>query len=363
VLIDKDGLKHTEGKGPIGFRTAYIRPSEGLYVLDSDAAVNSVNKDRLLAPMSTVVVESSLGGYDVTDSDGFYWMSHFLPSCHGFEYNIANLVMAKFPYIKANPKIRRPGDFVPVIVSSSVGCTSENHLFELGKEVNVNIVRARLESQMVANIPVDVLMLTGSAYLTNKYDNEGRRVLVGDQQEDDLSVKLVGPVEDKTIYAYDPYSKEHLVSKGLLERISKKDLANTDLYVFRESDGKMLGERKGFPVEFISEGAYSDALIGGDGIRRLNFQHLLPGFRVSESTVQGGVRIGENIRLVLINRATGYMASRTIKAEPSSAASNSIEIRIKDIEMRPPNLKISVLRKFDPFIHPELKIALCNGFC
>jgi len=350
VLITNSGLKHDEATNPIGYRSAYLTPIEGDFSADSSTAVNAANSNKLLGPIKGIIVENSLGGRGLTKSNGSYWTMNFLPPCPGFNYEIMNWMTAKFPYVKANPKAERAGSFIPLSVFSPIYCTGISSVFLPGT-VDLHVNQDVISNNLHANIPVDALMLTGSAFLTNRYQG-GTRVLVGDQSETDPTITLVGAVEDKTIYAYEPYAETRLMPKGLLERISKEDLANTDLYVFRESDGEMVAEKEGLDEAFIEDVAVDD-------IRRIRFQQMLYGFRdtfvgKTHPARKAGLRFGEMIQVILINRSTGYMASKRIKAEPTTGTSSSIEIKLKDMEMRPPNLLFQVKREVEtPFIRPD----------
>jgi hypothetical protein len=158
---------------------------------------------------------------------------------------------------------------------------------------------------------------------------------------------------------------------GLLKTIKKDDLKNTDFLVFRESTGQLVVERKGLKDEEID----NRAQVGlGKDDKYFYYRLLLRGPRDSPLNVGGAInrrgtytewatrykleepfrkreadhlKSGEWVRLVAINRATGYVGTQRLQLnDASDNGSGYLSLPVKDIEMLPPNLKIWAERDY-----------------
>jgi len=165
-------------------------------------------------------------------------------------------------------------------------------------------------------------------------------------------------------------TKKLLGNNGLLKSISKDDLKKTDILVFRESTGDLILERKGLKDEEINgrvesglgkddkyffyrlmlRGPMDNALNIGGTVRTGTWEEwstknkLAEPFRKRESDL---LKPGEWIRLVIINRVTGYMSSKRIQlSDASKNARNTLSIPLDDINLMPPNLKIWAERSY-----------------
>jgi hypothetical protein len=152
--------------------------------------------------------------------------------------------------------------------------------------------------------------------------------------------------------------------RGLLSQITLADLRNTDLYVLRESDGTLVTERHG-----LKDSAFTDIFLGvssesGTFHYTIDIVGALEGIMNDFGYTSGGqyqqwqlsgqmnpkfyqrradhLRPGELVRIVAINRATGYMGSITtpMQAAGTSGSTGEISFPIDDIVLGPPNLKI-----------------------
>ncbi|WP_144395382.1 D-Ala-D-Ala carboxypeptidase family metallohydrolase [Pleionea sediminis] len=160
--------------------------------------------------------------------------------------------------------------------------------------------------------------------------------------------------------------------QGLLETISEEDFKKTDILVFRESNGKLITQRNGLDEgEFrtrsytyldgnAGEMAYSIMVRGPksapfDYADRANrsgtdwYSGWQSAAGMDESLHQrkaDHIRPQEKIRVIAINRKTGYMGSvRTTYGK--FITDGYISMNIDKIVMRPPNLKVIVERKYD----------------
>jgi len=156
-----------------------------------------------------------------------------------------------------------------------------------------------------------------------------------------------------------------LFDRGLLKQISKDDLENTDFYVYRVSNGQLVTSRKGLRPNESNPyygGSASDEnesivnyrmLMRGPAsfnyLRPLKFEDWQAATNINEE-LQGRradhLRVGEQVKVIMINRATGYMGS-AIGTFGENLGSGLISFSPEPIVMRPPNLKIKTERTFD----------------
>ncbi|TVR04074.1 MAG: RHS repeat protein, partial [Deltaproteobacteria bacterium] len=150
--------------------------------------------------------------------------------------------------------------------------------------------------------------------------------------------------------------------KGLVSRIEANDILNTTVYVFRESDGRLLGKRWGVPQHGINcdpAAAFGDQshlcrpvtgrTLGAEGQLRFTVRgpSLQPRFevdnRLQDEVLEqeltdfhsNPIRPGDSLRIVAINHATGYIgtARTTVSGEVLGEP-------VPQITLRPPNLRI-----------------------
>jgi len=159
---------------------------------------------------------------------------------------------------------------------------------------------------------------------------------------------------------------------GVLQSISREDLRNTDILIFRESTGQLILERRGLKrseaqyrraVEFDGEDnevAYrilfrgardSNFNIGGGINRSASFNEWATDYQLSEPFQNRRAdhpRPGEFIKIVAINRATGYIGTARVLLESSSQNGASLlDTVVPTITMRPPNLKVWAEREYE----------------
>ncbi|ABD81305.1 tryptophan synthase alpha chain [Saccharophagus degradans] len=166
--------------------------------------------------------------------------------------------------------------------------------------------------------------------------------------------------------------------QGLLKVIAEDDLRNTDIYVFRESSGDLLAERSGLAYRDLSAAEettdttnfdvdetnfhYRLQMRGGvEGASRIsgrygrrdangnqlsnsaaferwqNLSGMNPKFYEREAD---HIRPGEPVKIVAINRATGYIGTAKTVLDIKDSIYTVPSIRVPKIKMGPPNLKI-----------------------
>ncbi|WP_435106712.1 Ig-like domain-containing protein, partial [Arhodomonas sp. AD133] len=154
-----------------------------------------------------------------------------------------------------------------------------------------------------------------------------------------------------------------LTHQGLVKQLSAADLADTDLYIVRASNGQLLMAREGLTEEEL----YHASGRLEDGESGFYYRALLRGPRaVDQSTGLLGdwqaatqadpalhdvkadhLRMGERVTVVAINRPSGYIGTTTATVKLPDAGGGRIDFPIDAIRLRPPNLKVDVRRAYD----------------
>lgn len=155
--------------------------------------------------------------------------------------------------------------------------------------------------------------------------------------------------------------------EGLLAEMNEADLRNTDLYIIREADGSLVSERIGLSEAqdgfgdidadqtddaffYRVESRGSGGFTGYDtGWRETAFWQSHSGLDMSKFGVAEAdhLKPGEIIKIVAINRATGYLGSVRTQIKGAAGADGiNLYFPIDEIKLYPPNLTVSVERTF-----------------
>jgi len=201
------------------------------------------------------------------------------------------------------------------------------------------------------------------------YDQDGNEevgVYLGGKHPDDVDDEG-NPIAPDLIREpdYIPDTRD----QGLLKTISQTDLEESDLYVFRVSNDQLIFQRKGLDpdsdgyvagqnggvLESDTAGFYYNSIMRGPQSNGTFFRQdfetwqskvgMDPDFYEREAD---HLRTGEQIKLVAVNRRTGYIG--TVTTTVGNAASNGsgkIDFPIDQIILRPPNLKVKVERIYE----------------
>ncbi len=144
-------------------------------------------------------------------------------------------------------------------------------------------------------------------------------------------------------------------NQALLKSLSKEDMKDTDIYIFRQSDGQFVAERVGLTDSEVSDIAGGRPLvtfrITGRGPRfRDNtvgdfwtFHEGTAGTDLPEYQEQpDDLKTGGQVRAVIINRATGYIATASAEVGGTGISGTSpfADYYLGTFELRPPNLRI-----------------------
>jgi hypothetical protein len=148
--------------------------------------------------------------------------------------------------------------------------------------------------------------------------------------------------------------------QGLLSQVSEEDLRNTDIYIVRVSDGKLISERIGlneYEGTFNSDTHsnsfyYNIEMQGSVGDRRFKnseFENWQATSGVNPELHQRAsdhLKPGDLMRIYAINRTTGYIGHVDTTMSAGDLANGDIGFRIDPIIMGPPNLKIRAERGY-----------------
>lgn len=411
LLLTPDGSILHQSVNSIAFRV-------GFFGKDGKVSTTS-SRDRdakIYGPMSGVAV--GVGGWgffggDISDKEGKYSFSYWLPPCPGFEFDFNTPLTLELRYKRFSP---RGSTMMPYYMSrpDSDYCNGTG-IWDL----NAANILASAATPVKRNLdfPVDLMVLDASAklkdvkvggsttysaetsdrehFLQEKYDFDGDEkpdlVVPGkkvkkevDGVEKEVFVKTsLEEAQLQGIYLSSQYSsvpadteKEgpdftrlidtapDFKDRGLLKEISEDDLKDTDIYVFRESTGQLVAERRGlkdqetknssglddktdafrFTIQLRGsvESVYNQTA-GGDA----NFKkwQSVGGFKEEfQKRTANHLKAGENVRLIAINRPTGYIGSKVVRLK-TGLSGNAINLNSETLELKAPNLKVWAERK------------------
>jgi hypothetical protein len=355
------------------------------------------------------------GGIAATDEDGKYRMHYFLPPCPGFTFDYTTPLYLELYYSRFNPRgssmmpyylVRQDYDFCN-------GLSAISALMTLTMPTIATPVKPNFD------FPVDLMVVDGAAAFANvkldaqtaynpetsdyaktiqeAYDFDGdekpeiivpgkkvKKTIDGAEREVFVE-SAVAEAELQGIYlssrhSAKPASTEDTApdftrlidttadfkDRGLLQSISKDDLRDTDIYVFRESTGQLVAERRGlhenelyktfsgvddkqgsfrFTIQLRGSAENHFALQGRTGEANFNKWQSAGGFTEEFQKRTGNhLKSGEQVRIIAINRPTGYMGSARINLN-ASLSGNMIDLNQARIQLTPPNLKIWAERK------------------
>ena len=355
-----------------------------------------------IAPLSNVTVSGTSWintRSAVTDSNGKYHLE-FIYSCLLKGFVVDTILHAEMYYSVFHPKGVRPAPYW-VAHRNSDGCIAyadPTHTDLLSTEVlayqgggkNIHHVNFGIAASILSgNVRLKDVEINDepTRYFAEQSPNEAF-VVQQDYNGDGIEDQTVrGDFDDQGMFIPDPVGslygvyikdenatenappdftriidrKPHLMNQGLVKSINKEDMEKTDIFVFRESTGELIAQREGIPASELSGD-------GGEREQRLNergeFTYIMP-IRSPENIFHGigdqdgiwaqwqsssgfspefhsrrtdFIRVGEQIKVGAINRATGYMGSVVTTMTPT--AEGDIGVYVPTIELSPPNLKL-----------------------
>lgn len=355
------------------------------------------------------------GGFAITDADGKYRMNYFLPACPGFTFDYTTPVYLELYYSRFNP---RGNSMMPYyLVRQDYDFCNGLGVYSMGAAMVIATMATPVKPKF--DFPVDLMVVDGAAAFSNvqlgdktaynpetsdyaktvqdAYDFDGDEkpeiIVPGkkvkktiDGKEREVFVETaVADAELQGIYlssrhSAKPASTEDTApdftrlidttadfkDRGLLQSISKDDLRDTDIYVFRESTGQLVAERRGlhenelyktfsgvddkqgsfrFTIQLRGAVENTFALAGRNGEANFTKWQSAGGFTEEfQKRTANHLKSGEQVRIIAINRPTGYMGSARINLN-SALNGNMIDLNQARIQLTPPNLKIWAERK------------------
>lgn len=373
---------------------------------------------QIYGKMPNVVVSMggfTPGGIAATDENGKYSMNYFLPPCPGFTFEYTTPVYLELYYSRFNPRgnsmmpyylVRQDYDFCNGLSALSMWAT-------LAMTTSATFIKPKFD------FPVDLMVVDGAASfanvkldaktaynpdtsdyaktLQNAYDFDGDEkpeiIVPGKKVKKEIDGKerevfvetAVAEAELQGIYlssrhSAKPASTEDTApdftrlidttadfkDRGMLQSITSEDLRDTDIYVFRESTGQLVAERRGlhenelyknysgvddkqgsfrFTIQLRGSAENTYALSGRNGEANFNKWQSAGGFTEEfQKRTANHLKSGEQVRIIAINRPTGYMGSARINLN-ASLNGNLIDLNQARIQLTPPNLKIWAERK------------------
>ena len=374
---------------------------------DNISLINTYDGEVPCGPVEGALIESlsSVTGdvFSATDETGSFNIAIINPSCPGFDFEYANDVWVTLYYSDFNPK-RRGGvlsfsEFrrtYSYCIGSYLGLASSTNLS--GQAAYIDALGAASTASVPVNrvrFPLEVVALTGVGSIRHI---DGLPLTFGplqhyvdvpvftEQVPFSLDLDADGRVDQAVLYngdvyvylggrapEYDPNNSQQPINEdlkrvpdqiaaeglppyqGLVSQLSKEDLQDTDIYIYRVSNGRKIGEING-----LKQNDFRDGILDQDG--GWYYRALLPtGFNSDarrqsswSSTVEleiarneasaDHITVGENLKLIAINRKTGYVGTQIVEITP--AQNGSIQVQPDEIILLPPNLKITAERQY-----------------
>ncbi|TBV01908.1 hypothetical protein DNK34_20025 [Pseudomonas dryadis] len=415
LLLSESGQILHQSANAIGFRV-------GFFGQDGQVAEGYSNRDReaqIYGPLPGVGVTLGgfiTGGYALTDEQGRYSMNYFLPACPGFTFEYSTPAYLELSYKRFNP---RGSSFMPYyLVRQDYDFCNGLGVYSMAAAAVIASSATPIKRPM--DFPVDLMVIDGAAsfgsarlgqstaysdavgergqHLQQHYDFDGdeqpdyvvpgkkvTREVEGEQREVFVSTSLE-EAELQGIYLSSrhdgvPGNTEETAPdftrlidtapdfqhRGLLDTISAEDLRDTDIYVFRESNGQLVAERRGlhedelyqsysgvdeqsgsfrFTIQLRGSAENTFATAGRSGEANFGKWQSAGGFQEAfQKRTANHLKAGETVRLIAINRATGYMGSTRIQLQAAVATGNLLNFAEQRIELAPPNLKVWAERR------------------
>jgi len=428
VLLDNLGNVVHASNNNIGLKVRYF---EGEQSLSDKPEIGGKLYDPL--PGRGVSVPVALaGGASATDADGFFAIHYMMLPCPGFAYTINSPVTVGLNFSIFNPKGEVKPVTYSLTQSGYDTCSGYSArppgltLTGLMAQVAVIGIEAAMSYPLLHQyaFKVDTAVINGQGYLTNgsgvipsgpttysttapdltpsayinfDFDGDGstdRAVLgvVETQTIDDVEQEVFKVDPNGTLQGIflsggtqNPASEDLEVNQpdfirladtkpdfqhqGLLESISEDDFKDTDVLVFRESNGLLVTKREGLNGREVDTGLnFGDVLAASSkmqftmllrGPSSAPFDYFDYGQNYSEWQSKSSInpllhkreadhlRPQEKLRVVAINRKTGYIGTARTTYGNIVGGGEGVVSMFANLNMRPPNLKIIAEREYD----------------
>ena len=347
--------------------------------------------------------------YAWTDERGKYSLQYLTMPCPGFSYDMAYWVTQKVYYSNFHPRSApryyyQMKQYYDYCSGEQAYLMASGNLVGLMTFINTEAIAATSAVPLVKlNFPVDVVALTGwgdvsnaavgggavergaTSYTTNlpgfkqeppqnwDFDSDGQKDAVAewtDPDNPDVSPKPWGvwlggrkpgdkdsqgnPIPpDFTIV---PHPNADYGNQGLLSSLSEEDFKKTDLYVYRVATGERIAEQKGLAdqeADSAQNRLYLRLLLptgpqtSSESKRRFErpyYSDLTYNLDLIQRDADT-LRAGEAVKVIAINRITGYIGTETVTIKPAHAG--VIDLPVRNLKLGPPNLKLRAERWYD----------------
>jgi hypothetical protein len=407
VLLSREGQVLEQSSENIGYLVAYYTPegaSGNVGSTGQDSLWGYQKGDELWGPIGGATMRAFGGHYpSVSDQDGDYVVYYIIPPCPGFSFQYPHHVSAQLRYQHFSPKQRDKGAYYEwrptfdYCMGFSEAIAPTTLVGAVTKSVLIGIEASRVQPLYKIEFPVTASIITGEAVIKNEKRGgiaidtsvvgivpQGNTTyafasptfgpvarnnldLDGDGKADRASLNAGGEVElwlDGTNQATDPPDLARLADidpdigdQGLLTEIDQYDLKSTDIFVYRVSNGQLINAQHGLTDDDISNSSDSlmnyRLLLRGFGFYGLNTWGFFDTFlsRTNLNPAFGDrqadhLRAGEQIKVIMLNRATGYIGS-AIGIYGQNTTAGVVSFSPPQVEMHPPNLKIKAERRYE----------------
>lgn len=277
-----------------------------------------------------------------SDEQGDYAVGYYIPPCPGFSFSYPSSIFAEMYYQNFNPKEKSSRGSYFARMPTVDHCFGFHEytpygsgtLFGVTNQLIMKSFQPQIDPIYNIDFEINVAVLSGVAVLTNDFRTD---LSVGEYLDEAI------PLNAATEYSYSqpvftPFGGNSIrqpdiipdfSNLGLLKTISAEDLDDTDIYVYSLSTGDLITSREGLHLE--------DRQAGKNFIY---YAFLLSGPQLAD------IAIGEPVKIVIVNRPTGYIGTGIAVRKPSDDSS-LISFSPDLIAMRPPNLIVNAHRKHE----------------
>ncbi|MDP5212612.1 hypothetical protein ORJ66_06105 [Pseudoalteromonas tunicata] len=424
VLIDNEGIQVYASKHNISFKSAFFEGADGEQALPP--TFKNLRDVKTYAPFQNAIVEvlAPYGGVAVADENGRWTSNYSLIPCPMFFFEYNTPAYFKYYYSTYNPRSRVGFDYqYKPGYDACIGYDAIQPTDLVGLMVKIAIIGILASVASPAHPPnnfyVDTTIATGGAYLQSmeqtvsiggetqyvynapdlepiqnpqydfdgdsiieksllgNLDSEGKFVCIEDKSKANyygvyLSTKYKTPpvadckddqaelIQPDVVRVVDIAAD--ITHQGLVSEISTSDLQDTDIFVFRESTGMLITQRKGvdlrdgvshygtedntFMYGIVMRGPSAVAFGVLDERGEAGFESYQTRSNMNPALHRRDadhLRPNEKIRMVLINRKTGYIGTE-LKGYSDVGKWDNVKDIMSRITMRPPNLSITAER-------------------
>ncbi|MCP4066686.1 MAG: hypothetical protein GY741_00240, partial [Phycisphaeraceae bacterium] len=415
VLLTSGGAVRRASSGNIGYHAAFYIPADagpGYAEYKGRESLYGYNPgDDLFAPRAGVRVNIGSRAADWSDSEGRYSVPHMTPGCPGFSVTYDRSVTAIMLFCNSasfNPRnpssagswaeTRKLSDTCSGIGDGNFGTSLAGQMAKIGAKA---IEAASFDpSPKRVDFAIGVAMAESLGAMRNRPrpgDNPTGApdaVPLGDVTEHLCDPPVFDPVPPPANADFDgdgvpddaelwwdevevrfgdsvpadlirrPDRNPDFWDRGLLKSISREDFGDTDIYVFRVSDGTLLATREGLAE---SSNPFYGATVADTPFAGLEFKTLMRGPASAtmnspdsdigawqssvgmDESIRGlradHFRAGERAMIVMVSRASGYVGTGVgTLGDPGGSGIFDL-LRVALVRMSPPNLKIRIERK------------------